>query len=881
MTIQSFSVALLLFLVLRSTVFTVAFNFKLHGLDYTLRIGPDWSSDAERCKTFDHAVADMTQLKAITNNIRTFSLNDCNSGDIMLRATQQVGGLGLWLGLWVGSNGTNFQEERTQLLSLIETYSFDNVVGLHVSSEAIYRGDLTLDQAMQFRNDIKYDMIANGLSHIPVTIAEIIDNLLAYPQLVTSDDSVVHFNQFPFWERTTNINQASSYMAGEVAKLQNVGSRQIVIGETGWADDGFSPNANPANEPSMLKWFRDFVCLAQDNNWAYYWFIAYDSSWQRAHEQDPDGVEGNFGLFTEDGTLKPFFQDFSIDCSQPPLSIDPDSDTFAPQASSGASMEPSLSPSMLFDSNATTTTPASSGSPSVSPTMSASPSLRPSQNSNEPLSNSTTLSVYPSGAPSHFPLPSDSTFQPSSASPSDSLAPSSFVANSSPKPGASPSTLAELPSVSPTRDPSSLVTLNVSSAASLFPTNRPTLQPSVIPDATTASVEIVVMAVQNLKLTLVGVSNLDAAALQQFTAATRNWYISIYAPKLTGRSLQEVTTFKEFDTDITVTSQDVANSSNTLTYDQSLSYSAPSGGEPADAKEVVLNPFKNDYLRATFYSQLQSLGEAFNFVSDTGQTPDGSQAQIVNGEEEEDGGIDRLILIAALCGFVGLLIVAIIFSVVRRRAKEREEKHTMIARHEPKDYEPEPSERTPSCFLFRSESVDRDPALDAYSLDAEQSMSTMDYDYPKVVAGNQTVVSTAVGTLGQNTRQGNSLSDENTRPDSFTVQSPLTMGSDFVHPSPWANLGPKYSDESNIYTIDVPAGKLGVVVDTPDDGPPVVYAIKDSSPLMGKLNIGDRLLGVDGVDVTGLTAVNTSRIISKRANKPNRKFTLLRVSRNW
>ena len=142
-------------------------------------------------------------------------------------------------------------------------------------------------------------------------------------------DSVVHFNQFPFWETTTNINEAATYMANRVALLDaHRQGRPIVLGETGWADAGAHIDANPANAPSMRKWLRDFVCLAQQYNWQYYWFIAYDSSWRRLNENDPNGVEGHFGIFDENGNLKPFFEGFSIDCTAPRVDINPFSDTF-------------------------------------------------------------------------------------------------------------------------------------------------------------------------------------------------------------------------------------------------------------------------------------------------------------------------------------------------------------------------------------------------------------------------------------------------------------------------------------------------------------------------------------------------------------------------
>lgn len=98
----------------------------------------------------------------------------------MLRAIQQVGGLGLWLGMWVGPNGANFVEERQSLLNLLQTQpeNFSLVVGMHVSSEAIYRGDLTVAQAISYRSTIKADMSSNGWPGIPVVVADIVSPTL-------------------------------------------------------------------------------------------------------------------------------------------------------------------------------------------------------------------------------------------------------------------------------------------------------------------------------------------------------------------------------------------------------------------------------------------------------------------------------------------------------------------------------------------------------------------------------------------------------------------------------------------------------------------------------------------------------------------------------
>ncbi len=82
--------------------------------------------------------------------------------------------------------------------------------------------------------------------------------------------------------------------------------------------------------------------------------------------------------------------------------------------------------------------------------------------------------------------------------------------------------------------------------------------------------------------------------------------------------------------------------------------------------------------------------------------------------------------------------------------------------------------------------------------------------------------------------------------------------------------------DDNQFVIYAPAGKLGLVVDNPDDGAPVVHAIKEDSVLIGQVHVGDRLIGVDEVDVRTLSPVKVSKLISKRSSNPLRKLTLVR-----
>jgi len=78
------------------------------------------------------------------------------------------------------------------------------------------------------------------------------------------------------------------------------------------------------------------------------------------------------------------------------------------------------------------------------------------------------------------------------------------------------------------------------------------------------------------------------------------------------------------------------------------------------------------------------------------------------------------------------------------------------------------------------------------------------------------------------------------------------------------------------FEITVPAGKLGMVIDTPNGGFPVVHAIKDTSILADKVRVGDRLVSVDGQDCTTMTAVQVSKLISLKSEQEKRVLVFVR-----
>ena len=95
-----------------------------------------------------------------------------------------------------------------------------------------------------------------------------------------------------------------------------------------------------------------------------------------------------------------------------------------------------------------------------------------------------------------------------------------------------------------------------------------------------------------------------------------------------------------------------------------------------------------------------------------------------------------------------------------------------------------------------------------------------------------------------------------------------------------ASFEQQFAEPEERFDVVAPAGKLGMVIDTPAGSTPVVHAIKDTSVLASQVRVGDRLLSVDDEDCTGMTAMQVSKLISLKSEKPARVLTFSRSATN-
>ncbi|KAF4321719.1 hypothetical protein JM18_003812 [Phytophthora kernoviae] len=282
---------------------TSALDQKIYGLNYDLRQGPDW--DPSKCKSSDTIASDLKILADITSNVRTYSLSDCDVSGV-LKAAKELS-LTVWLGVWVSEDSKVYDAEVAAFKKLISSNLIDdNVVGINVGSEAVYREDITAEQAIKYVTDFKKVMSENDIK-VPISITDIIDTFVQYPDMLKAGD-IVTINQFPFWEKIEADKAVAQFNKRIQPLLKLAGDMEVIISETGWPTGGSATNGSVASEENGAIYLNDFYDLATEKGWKYYYFAGFDTPYKEKQADDATTVESHFGIYDDKGIMKPAYE---------------------------------------------------------------------------------------------------------------------------------------------------------------------------------------------------------------------------------------------------------------------------------------------------------------------------------------------------------------------------------------------------------------------------------------------------------------------------------------------------------------------------------------------------------------------------------------------
>ena len=483
-----------------------------YGLNYNTRKGPDWAADRERCKSRDEVVRDLQILSRITRRIRLLSLVDCNQGALVWSILDEELSdttMEVWLGLWVGPDPQVFTDEYESLVAMIPNIKTSRnwqrrLSGITVGSEAIYREDINVTEAIANLDTTRGLMEVSGMSDVPVAIVDIAPIYSNSQELRLASDTIMT-NTFPFWEGV-DIEWAVDELEVDLGWLLGLPESQgksFVLSEHGWPAEGFLDDVGIASPENQQRYTEESYCYLREKGWAYYWFTAIDNDWRQL--QDPENtIEGNWGFLTADLELKEHFVDFQFSCADGTTfsfgAIDwtlPELPTEEPIDPANASCGlwqgcealagnccPTPAGAYLgccrsenFLGPASNTTPMPTSSPTKAPTQvtenptpmpTSSPTKAPTQSA--PLTeNPTSIPTVPPTEPVAVAATADPTKSPTNV-------PTSI-------PTKAPT---EVPTATPTKSPTNLPTNN----PTMSPTDPPTLHPTAEPtkDPTTSPV---------------------------------------------------------------------------------------------------------------------------------------------------------------------------------------------------------------------------------------------------------------------------------------------------------------------------------------------------------------------------------------------------------
>ncbi len=242
--------------------------------------------------------ADMSTLACLTRNIRIYS-----SQGPAKRIVQDAAQLGMSvdLGIWIGKSDN--EEERAanerEITAGIQLVNSEAVRTVTVGNEVLLRQDQTVDQLRADIERVHDAALAVAGHQVQVTTADSYRTWLGNRDLSRDVDFLtVHI--YPFWEQKP-IGGAVKFLADTYSDLQSkFPNRKIVIGETGWPSEGPPQGAAIPGAENQAAYFKGFIDWAAQRKVDYYYFDAFDESWKTE-----SGVGAHWGLYREDGILKP------------------------------------------------------------------------------------------------------------------------------------------------------------------------------------------------------------------------------------------------------------------------------------------------------------------------------------------------------------------------------------------------------------------------------------------------------------------------------------------------------------------------------------------------------------------------------------------------
>lgn len=235
--------------------------------------------------------SDLAIVAKQTSNIRTYSVKG-SLGDIPRLADEY--GLRVTLGIWLSEDSAANQQEIDKAIQLAN----DNrsVVRIIVGNESIFRGEVTVDQMIQYldyvRSKVKIPVTTAEQWHVWVDKETIQAGLAKHVDLIAAQI-------LPYWESIPS-SQALNYVFDKAALLkQTYPHKPLLLSEVGWPSFGRMKGDAEASHAEQAIYLRKLVNALNKEGYSYFVIEAFDQVWKATYSHE-GAIGAYWGVYNAD-----------------------------------------------------------------------------------------------------------------------------------------------------------------------------------------------------------------------------------------------------------------------------------------------------------------------------------------------------------------------------------------------------------------------------------------------------------------------------------------------------------------------------------------------------------------------------------------------------
>jgi len=451
------------------------------------------------------------------------------------------------------------------------------------------------------------------------------------------------------------------------------------------------------------------------------------------------------------------------------------------------------------------------------------------------------------------------------------------------------------PTLEPTLPPESSPLPTTSSPTNNQQSQTPPTTPSPTVQVTsTSSLPVQRLEAKGVKMALQNVSPLHPMSVQTWSDVTRDFLITQVTTAIgLVDSVSVKVSLASQDPPYVLTRRSLQDDHVTqeLTFD--ADFEIQSVVQVHDANRFIIGAFNTFEKKLSYLTTLEAADDAFMNVSDVVVAPATSVSRVVQNpanDSNNDGmGIGLIvgIVLAALATIC--LVAALVYS--RRRQSSSKSSKQESKSHNSSDIRGE----SPTAKAYREDDslynlpIDT-PSTCEDSLYTSPSKGTLDYQFTCPRSSRQPA--SVVTSDSDFEKYIASFRHKDPEPTVDDSESEFTNGSQtYDYSAAYKNMQGSIADSQSQMTgqvthddqtivaefeVNAPPGNLGLVLDSSKDGVPVILSVSKSSPLQGQVYTGDRLLSMDGRDMTMVMPQTVTRVINSKKSNPRRTFVFAR-----